>query len=183
VRLQLPPRSVSWASWTYENHSPGREAQRRPDHVVSNGVGLRGTKGREVAARERKGTGLMKRSFITVALCVALVGALAVPALGAVDSNPNASELTSVSCDDGRLFFETIWVASQSSVAGHDLEGNTVGVAKSLYITDDLGMPQVELFHRPGRGLDNTTVWCFWPDAGSPTGFIGGDVLFNARLR
>ncbi len=126
----------------------------------------------------------MKRLFVTVAFCVALVGALAVPALGAVDSNPNAQELTSVSCPDADLFFETIWVASQSSVAGHDLEGNAVGVAKSLYITDDTGtMRLVELFDRPGKGLDNITVWCFWPDAGSPTGFIGGDVLFKAHLR
>jgi hypothetical protein len=124
----------------------------------------------------------VKRSFLTVALCVALVGVLAVPAMGAVDSNPNASELTSVSCDND-LFFETIWVASQSSVAGHDLEGNRVGVAKSLYITDSEGTPLAELFHRPGKGLANVTVWCFWPDAGSPTGYIGGDVLFNAHLR
>ena len=124
----------------------------------------------------------MKRSFVTVALCAALVGALAVPALGAVDSNPNASELTSVSCDNG-LFFETIWVASQSSLAGHDLERKRVGVAKSLYLTDDGGMPLVELWDRQGKGLANITVWCFWPDDGSPTGFIGGDVLFNARLR
>lgn len=125
----------------------------------------------------------MKRSFVTVALSVALVGAVAVPALGAVDSNPNAVELTSVSCDGGRLFFETIWVASENSVAGHDLEGNTVGVAKSIYVTDAEGTPLVEIFDRPGKGLDKITVWCFWPDAGSPTGFVGGDILFNAHLR
>lgn len=125
----------------------------------------------------------MKRSFASLALCVALVSALAVPALGAVDSSPNAVELTSVSCPDADLFFETIWVATESSVAGHDVEGNTVGVAKSIYITDADGSPLVELFDRPGQGLDNITVWCFWPDAGSPTGFIGGDVLFKAHLR
>jgi hypothetical protein len=125
----------------------------------------------------------VKRSLVTVALCAALVGALAVPALGALDSNPNAVEISSVSCPDAGLFFETIWVGSYSSVAGHDLEGNTVGVLKSLYITDSEGDPLVELFHRPGKGLDNITVWCFWPDADSPTGFVGGDVLFNARLR
>ncbi len=125
----------------------------------------------------------MRRSFVTAALAVALVGAVAVPALGAVDKNPNAAELTSVSCPDAGLFFETIWVASESSVAGHDLDGNAVGVAKSIYLTDDTGAPLVEIFDRPGKGLDNITVWCFWPDAGSPTGFIGGDVLFNAHLR
>ncbi len=124
----------------------------------------------------------MRRSFVTVAVCVALVGALAVPALGAVDSNPNASELTSVSCNNG-LFFETIWVASQSSLAGHDLEGKSLGVAKSLYLTDNQGTPVAEIWDRQGKGLANITVWCFWPDDESPTGFIGGDVLFNARLR
>jgi hypothetical protein len=125
----------------------------------------------------------VKRSLVTVALCAALVGALAVPALGALDSNPNAVEIASVSCPDADLFFETIWVGSGSSLAGHDLEGNTVGVLKSLYFTDSEGNPLVELFHRPGKGLDNITVWCFWPDADSPTGFVGGDVLFNARMR
>ena len=134
---------------------------------------------------EEEREGAVRRSFVTVALSVVLVGVVAVPALGAVDSNPNASELVDVSCPDAGLFFETIWVASQSSVAGHDLEGNTVGVAKSLYITDPEGnpVPDGEIFHRPGKGLDNITVWCFWPDAGSPTGFIGGDILFNAHLR
>jgi hypothetical protein len=125
----------------------------------------------------------MKPSLMTVALCAALVGLVAVPAFASVDSNPNAQELVDVSCPEAGLFFEAIWVASENSVAGHDLEGNTVGVAKSVYVTDDAGNPLVELFHRPGKGLDNITVWCFWPDAGSPTGFIGGDILFNAHLR
>lgn len=125
----------------------------------------------------------MKRSFVTVALCAALVGVLAVPAWGAVDRNPDATELIGVSCPEAGLFFESIWVSSQSSVAGHDLDAKTVGVAKSLYVTDVEGNPLVELFHRPGKGLDNVTVWCFWPDEGSPTGFVGGDVLFNAQLR
>lgn len=125
----------------------------------------------------------MRRSFAVVVLCVALTGVLAVPALGGVDSNPNAHELVGVTCPDASLFFEAIWVASQNSVAGHDLEGNTVGVAKSLYLTDSDGDPVAEIFHRPGKGLDNITVWCFWPDAASPTGFIGGDILFNAHSR
>ncbi len=71
----------------------------------------------------------------------------------------------------------------RASLASHDLEGKRVGVAKSLYLTDDGGTPLVELWDRTGKGLANITVWCFWPDAGSPTGFIGGDVLFNAHLR
>lgn len=138
------------------------------------------------AVDERPGDereGAVRRSFVTVALCVVLVGLVAVPAVAAVDKNPNAQELVEVNCPEAGLLFEAIWVASSSSVAGHDLEGNIVGVAKSLYITDAAGSPLIELFHRPGRGLDNITVWCFWPDPGSPTGFVGGNVLFNAHLR
>jgi len=163
------------------SNSPWSPANRTRDNQ---GVGLREDADGPCTKRlgdERKGA--VKRSFAIVVLCVALTGVLAVPALGAVDSNPNASQLVEVSCPDAGLFFEAIWVASQNTVAGHDLEGNTVGVAKSLYITDSEGNPLVEIFDRPGKGLDNTTVWCFWPDAGSPTGFIGGDVLFNAHLR
>ena len=73
-------------------------------------------------------------------------------------------------------------VASPSSLAGHDLEG-TVGVAKSLYVTGPDGNPLAVLFDRPGAGLDDITVWCFWQDAESPRGFIGGDILFRAHLR
>lgn len=125
----------------------------------------------------------VKRSFALGVVLVAMIGVLAVPAVGSVDRNPNAAELVDVNCPDAGLSFETIWVASQSSVAGHDLEGNRVGVAKSLYVTDPDGAPVAELFHRPGAGLDDITVWCFWPDAESPSGFIGGAVLFNAHLR
>lgn len=125
----------------------------------------------------------MRRSLITVVLCVALAGVVAAPAGGAVDSNPNAVEISSVSCPEAGLFFDTIWVATENSLAGHDLEGNTVGVAKSVYATDFEGNVVAEILHRPGKGLDNITVWCFWPDAASPTGFIGADILFNAHLR
>lgn len=135
---------------------------------------------KEWAGDEREGA--MKRAF-AMALCAALIGVLAVPASAALDSNPNAVELSDVSCVEAGLFFDTIWVATEGSVAGHDLEGKVVGVAKSIYITDSDGTPLAEIFDRPGKGLDKITVWCFWPDAGSPTGFIGGDVLFNAHLR
>lgn len=124
----------------------------------------------------------MRRTLLVMA-CMALVGVAAVPAWAGVDQNPNAQELTDVICPDAGLSFRTIWVASASSVAGHDLEGNLVGVAKSIYVTDGAGNPLAEIFDRPGGGLDSVTVWCFWPDAGSPTGFIGGDVLFRAHLR
>lgn len=125
----------------------------------------------------------MKRSFVIVALSIALIGTGAVPAWGAVDRNPNAVALVDVSCPEANLSFETIWVAAESSVVGHDLEGNTVGVAKSLYLTDSEGNVVAEIFARPGKGLEKVTVWCFWPDEGSPTGFIGGSVLFQAHLR
>jgi hypothetical protein len=125
----------------------------------------------------------MRRKSLIVAVSAVLVCLAAIPALADVDKNPNAQQLVGVSCPDAGLSFETIWVPAGSSVAGHDLEGNIVGVAKSIYLTDPAGVPLVELFHRPGAGLDNVTVWCFWPDPASPTGFIGGDILFRSHLR
>ncbi len=125
----------------------------------------------------------MKRTLTVLVFCMALSGVVAIPAFASVDQNPNAVELTSVTCPDAELFFGTIWIGSESSPAGHDLEGNIVGVAKSLYITDPDGNPIAAGFDRPGKGLDAVTVWCFWPDGGSPTGFVGGDILFKAPLR
>jgi hypothetical protein len=58
-----------------------------------------------------------------------------------------------------------------------------VGVAKSLYLADAVGTPLVPLFDVRGKGLDTVTTWCYWPSAVSPTGYIGGDILFNAALR
>jgi hypothetical protein len=125
----------------------------------------------------------MRRSIGTVVLASALVGLVAVPAWGAVDRNPNAFQLIGVSCPEVGLHFETTWVASPSSLAGHDLDGNGVGVAKSLYVTTNEGEPVGTLWDRMGKGLKEITVWCYWEDGGSPTGYLGGDVLFNAHQR
>lgn len=124
----------------------------------------------------------MRPTLVVAVLCIALVG-VARPSYAGVDQNPNAFELTNVACPEAGLAFDTIWIASEGSLAGHDLDSNVVGVAKSLFVTDSEGNPIGQILSRPGRGLDNVTVWCFWPDAGSPTGFVGGDVLFRAHLR
>lgn len=125
----------------------------------------------------------MRRIQTIVVACIALIGVMAIPALASVDQSPRAVTLPNVTCPEAELFFEVIWIGSGSSLAGHDLEGNIVGVAKSLYFTDSDGNPFEAAFDRPGKGLDSVTVWCFWPDEGSPTGFVGGDILFKASLR
>jgi hypothetical protein len=125
----------------------------------------------------------VRRTLVGMVVGIALVGVLAVPSLADVDQSPNAVELINVTCPPAGLSFGTIWLPSRSTLAGHDLEDNIVGVVKSLFITDQDGNPIAQLFHRPGKGLDNITVWCFWPDADSPTGFVGGDILFRGPLR
>ncbi len=93
--------------------------------------------------------------------------------------------LVDATCENG-LFFEAIWSPTEQSVTGHDLATNTTGVAKSIYavvVVEGAIVPVFEIFDRPGKGLDDLTVWCYWPDAASPTGLIGGEILFNANLR
>lgn len=125
----------------------------------------------------------MKRSLLAVVLCVALTGLVTAPAVAAVDSNPNALQLVNVSCPDAGLSFDSIWVPSEHSVVGHNLDANFVGVAKSIYATDSAGNAVAPISVNQGRGLASITTWCFWPDPGSPTGYIGADILFNANLR
>lgn len=125
----------------------------------------------------------MKRMLLVLATAILVAGMPAAPVAADVDANPNAGRLVNVSCPDADLFFESVWVAALASVAGHDLDGKVVGAAKSIYATDAEGNRLVEVFDRPGLGLDAITVWCFWQDGESPTGYAGGDILFNARLR
>lgn len=118
-----------------------------------------------------------------LAITVATAGLGTLPAQAAVDTNPHAVMFGPVSCPQAGLYFEEVWLPTPQATPGHVLDGNVVGVAKSLYLTDSAGNPVFAIFDRPGNGLDKNTVWCFWPFPGSPTGYGGGDILFNANLR
>lgn len=106
-----------------------------------------------------------------------------------VDSNPNAELFAQPAiCPDADLNFGAVWTPTPQSPTGHDLDGNVVGVAKTPYPVAEVGSeftPAATIFERPGRGLGDLTVFCYWavPLQVSPTGFLGGDILFDADLR
>ncbi len=75
-----------------------------------------------------------------------------------------------------------IWSPTEQSVVGQNLDGKAIGVATSIWVTDAAGDPLVELFDRPGRGLERLTFWCFWFDPGFGE-WIGGDILFYDGIR
>ena len=134
---------------------------------------------RGAAVTER---GPMRRS-VSVIVATLLLGVLGVvPALADVDKNPNVLTLVNVICPDAGLSFEAVWSPTAQSVTGHDSESNLVGVAKSVHVTDSEGnpIPGAVLFDRPGKGLDQNTVWCFWEEPDLPTGYAGGDILFRS---
>ncbi len=127
----------------------------------------------------------MRRTLITAAVTLLIAALAAGTASAKIDANPNSRSVSNVQCEGG-LSFEALWTATPQSVVGHDLDGNRVGVVKSVYATlpDGTPFPGVPpLFDRPGQGLDGITVWCFWPDELSPTRNAGGELLFNANLR
>lgn len=127
----------------------------------------------------------MRRTLTTAAATLLFAAFAAGTASADIDANPNSRSVSDVQCEGG-LSFEALWAATPQNVVGHDLDGNRVGVAKSVYATLPNGTPfpgVPPLFDRPGQGLDGITVWCFWPDELSPTLYAGGEILFNANLR
>ena len=127
----------------------------------------------------------MKRMISVLAAAAATVGLGAAPAAAAVDSNPNADSIVDVTCPGTDISFEMVWSPPPESPVGFDLDLGTVGVVKAIYLVfpDGTRVPGATLFERPGQGLDKNTVSCSWFDAGSPTGFVGADILFGGDSR
>lgn len=122
----------------------------------------------------------MKRYAASVTVFLVAILGISPPAHADVDDSPNATETVDIVCDDGTRF-ESIWSPRLGkSVAGHDLDGKRIVVATSAYATID-GVPVGALFDRPGRGLDDLTVWCVWDEPFSPTGQAGAHILIVGR--
>ncbi len=118
--------------------------------------------------------------IVSVALLVAATGVA--PAVADIDSNPNVEVLEPVECDGG-LAFDAVWSPTTQSVVGQDPDSNAIGVAKEFWLTDEFGTKLV-LFSRPlAPGLVGLTVFCWWPSTDSPTGFVGGEILFSGNVR
>lgn len=105
------------------------------------------------------------------------------PAGADIDHNPNAVYFSVIQCPEIGLVIEAGISPTLQSVTGHDTAGNIVGVATSVYATDAAGNRLFPLFDRPGAGLDANTVWCWWEDDPSPTGYAGGGILFRGPMR
>jgi len=125
----------------------------------------------------------MKRLISVLAATAAMVGLGAAPAAASVDSNPNAYSVGPVTCPGTDVSFELIWSPVLESPVGQDLDMGRGGVAKAVYVVLPDGTPVGTVFERPGKGLDKNTVFCYWPEAISPTGFIGADILLHGNNR
>jgi hypothetical protein len=111
------------------------------------------------------------------------VGILVVPAAasGGPGNNPNALLVPDVECPETGLSFDVVVTPTLHAPVG--IGDTFAGVATSQWVTTSDGTPLFELADVPGRGLDGITVWCFWPEPSSPTGFVGSDVLFRRTMR
>jgi hypothetical protein len=127
----------------------------------------------------------MKRLISVLAATAATVGLGAAPAAASIDSNPNADTVVDAMCPGTDLSFELVWSPTSESPVGIDLDQGVVGVVKAIYLVfpDGTRVPDATLFERPGKGLYENTVFCFWFAADSPTGFVGSDILFTGDAR
>ena len=113
--------------------------------------------------------------------------ALGVPAGATPDKSPVVQQLTSVTCANGFLDDDVVWVGGRS-VAGHFLDENgPTYPAKSVYVFETesdaaAGTDAIDVaFDRPGKGLDKNTTWCWWQLEGGPPVWFGGDIMDAAN--
>lgn len=102
-------------------------------------------------------------------------------ASGGPANNPNALVVPDVECPEAGLSFDVVVTPTLDAPVG--IGDGFAGVATSQWVTTSDGTPLFELADVPGRGLDGITVWCFWPEPSSPTGFVGGDILLRRTMR
>jgi len=123
------------------------------------------------------------RRMIGLFLAVVMVGALSTAPAGAdVDDNPNAVPFGPVICENG-LEFGLVHLPNGATSVGHVSSSNVVGVAKRLWLASEDGQPIAPIDPPLNSGLASLTVFCYWPSEGSPTGYIGGDILFRQPIR
>lgn len=124
----------------------------------------------------------MRRTIGLISTMV-LVLALALPAAGDIDQNPNATAFGPGECSNGDTFALAVSPTDPSVFAKELVMDGLRGVAKAIYATDEDGNAVLTFWERPGAGLDALTVRCWWEAPFSPTGYIGGDILFSGNSR
>lgn len=123
------------------------------------------------------------RRVIVLVSALMLIGALAGSADADIDNNPNHLAFGPGQCSNGDGFEVAISPSGPFVFAKEFTADGVFGVAKALYLTDAAGNDLVTVWQRPGAGLEQLTVRCWWPDGNSPTGWVGGDILFRGKDR
>ncbi len=122
----------------------------------------------------------MKRaaSVLGVVLVAVMLGAA--PAAADIDQSPNAAPFGPAQCEDGR-YLENLY--TPGGIVGQQIGTNFMGTSHLAWLALSDGT-KVEPLGRPlSPGLEKLTVFCWWADEGSPTGYIGGDILFSGHGR
>lgn len=117
-------------------------------------------------------------SFLSVVLVASLMGLA--PAAADIDSNPNASEFGPAQCEDGS-YFDNLW--TPGGVVGQQVGTNAMGTNHLVWFSNEDGDKLVPLGKPLSPGLEKVTIFCWWEDANSPTGWLGGDIIFNGHGR
>jgi len=106
------------------------------------------------------------------------------PVAATVDKNPDAAEVTSLTCEDGSLVdAEGLLVGARSL---HLLEerGGAPIMSAYLFESKSLAMSGPDFssdvfFENPGVGLNANATWCWWQELGSFFGpWFGGHIQF-----
>ena len=122
----------------------------------------------------------MKRaaSVLGVALVAVMLGAA--PAAADIDRSPNANPFGPAECEDGQIF-ENLY--SPGGIVGQQIGTNVMGTNHLAWLALSDGTKIAPLGSPLSPGLAKLTVFCWWAEAGSPTGYIGGDILLGGHGR
>ena len=96
--------------------------------------------------------------------------------------SPNASTFGPATCENG-LEFDVIQTPTGPAVVGHDAASEILGVSKRPWFASASGEMLVPLGPPINSALAALTVFCWWSSADSPTGDIGGQILFRQPIR
>ena len=122
----------------------------------------------------------MKRAASVLGVVMLAVMLGAAPAAADIDKNPNAQPFGPAQCEDGRTFEQ---LYSPGGIVGQVSGTNEMGTNHRPWLVLADGT-QIEPLGPPlSPGLEKLTVFCWWVQEGSPTGYIGGDIIFNGHGR
>lgn len=117
-------------------------------------------------------------SFLGVVLLAVMLGAA--PAAADIDQSPNANPFGPAWCEDGRSLDN---LYTPGGIVGQQVGTNVMGTNHRAWLVTPDGTKIQPLGPPLSPGLDRLTVFCWWVEDDSPTGYLGGDILFNGHGR